>query len=351
MSSAERKRKSEQTSSSSSSHKKKGHGKGSSNTSRRHVQKKTKTEEQQQTVTQEHIYPTTVREVLNYRQSGRKEDVPDDLSWHTCDQGCTVLEEDNLVYKYLYQNVCTAHPSRWLLGFNFLGYTDWQATVIASKITPFHPAEERLKLVGKLSDKREDTTRVIKELETFAELETMYNELKKRVDIQQLVFEINNFLRVTVLQYKDCFYLEGRYAHCSIEIQQMNNRVRGISFYMLHVVFHMQLRMQEPDVKEWWISICNKKTMQDGYETMKVQVNHIFQEYLQNLVGEIELRSDGAGKKYNWTISRVEEVVTTKAEAPTQDETLKDQLSPVSEPTDGVVQHIHGSESEGEEET
>ena len=41
---------------------------------------------------------------------------------------------------------------------------------------------------------------------------------------------------------------------------------------------------------------------------MKVQVNHIFQEYLQNLVGEMELRSDGAGKKYNWTISRVEEV-------------------------------------------
>ena len=39
--------------------------------------------------------------------------------------------------------------------------------------------------------------------------------------------------------------------------------------------------------------------MQDGYETMKVQVNHIFQEYLQNLVGELELRSDGAGKKYN----------------------------------------------------
>ena len=62
-----------------------------------------------------------------------------------------------------------------------------------------------------------------------------------------------------MLQYKDCFYSEGRYAHCSIEIQQMNNRVRGISFYMLHVVFHMQLRMQEPDVKEWWISICNKK--------------------------------------------------------------------------------------------
>ena len=47
------------------------------------MQKKTKTEEQQQTVTQEHIYPTTLREVINYRQSGRKEDVPDDLSWHT----------------------------------------------------------------------------------------------------------------------------------------------------------------------------------------------------------------------------------------------------------------------------
>ena len=47
----------------------------------------------------------------------------------------------------------------------------------------------------------------------------------------------------------------------------------------------------------------------------------------------------------------MEEVVTTKAEAPTQDETLKNQLSHVSEPTDGVVQHIHGSESEGEEET
>ena len=42
------------------------------------------------------------------------------------------------------------------------------------------------------------------------------------MDIQQLVFDINNFLRVTVLQHKDCFYSEGQYAHCSIEIQQMN---------------------------------------------------------------------------------------------------------------------------------
>ena len=248
--------------------------------------------------------------------------MPDDLSWHTCDQGCTQLEEDNLFYKYLNQSVCTAHPSRWLLGFNYLGYTDWQATVIASQITPFHPTEERLKLVGKLSDKKEDITKVIKELETFAELEIMYNELRKRMDIQQLVFDINNYLRVTVLQHKDCFYSEGQYAHCSIEIQQMNNRVRGISFFMLHVVFHMQLRLQKPDVKEWWISICNKKAMQDGYETLKLQVNIIFQEYFQNLVGELELRSDGAGKKYNWTISRVEEVVTTKAEASTQDGTL-----------------------------
>ena len=110
MSSEERKRKIEQTSSSSSSHRKKGHGKGSSNTSRRHVQKKTKTEEQQQTVTQEHIYPTTVREVINYRQSGRREDVPDDLSWHTCDQGCTVLEEDNLVYN-IFKSKCVYSTS------------------------------------------------------------------------------------------------------------------------------------------------------------------------------------------------------------------------------------------------
>ena len=350
MSNEEKKRKIEQTSSS-SSYQKKGHGKGASNTSRRNVEKTTKTEEQQQTVTQEHIYPTTLREVINYRQTGRKEDVPDDLSWHNCDQGCTQLEEDNLFYKYLNQSVCTAHPSRWLLGFNYLGYTDWQATVIASQITPFHPAEERLKLVGKLSDKKEDTTKVIKELETFAELDTMYNELRKRMDIQQLVFDINNYLRVTVLQHKDCFYSEGQYAHCSIKIQHMNNRVRGIRFFMLHVVCHMQLRLQKPDVKEWWISICNKKAMQDGYETLKLQVNHIFQEYFQNLVGELELRSDGVGKKYNWAISRVEEVVTTKAEASTQDGTLKYQLSPVSEPTDGAVQHIHGSESEGKEDT
>ena len=112
MSNKEKKRKIEQTSSSSSSsHRKKGHGKGASNTGRRYVEKTTKTEKQQQTVTQEHIYPTTLREVINYRQTGRKEDVPDD----TCDQGCTQLEEDNLFYKYLNQSVCTAHPSRWIL--------------------------------------------------------------------------------------------------------------------------------------------------------------------------------------------------------------------------------------------
>ena len=156
MGNEETKRNIEQTSSSSSSssHRKKGHGKGASNTSRRHVEKTTKTEEQQQTVIQVHNYPTTLREMINYRQTGKKKDVPDDLSWHTCDQSCTQPEENNLFYKYLNQSVCTGHPSRWLLGFNYLGYTDWQATVIASQITPFHPAEERLKLVGNFLIKR-----------------------------------------------------------------------------------------------------------------------------------------------------------------------------------------------------
>ena len=107
------------------------------------------------------------------------------------------------------QSVYTAHPSRWLLGFNYLGYTDWQATVIASQITPFHPAEERLKLVGKLSDKKEDTTKVIKELETFAELETMYNELRKRMVIQQLVFDINNHLRGDYTPTQRLFLFRG----------------------------------------------------------------------------------------------------------------------------------------------
>ena len=65
MSNEEKKIKIEQTSL--SSYRKKGHGKGASNTSRRHVEKTSKTEEQQQTVTQEHIYPTTLREVINYR--------------------------------------------------------------------------------------------------------------------------------------------------------------------------------------------------------------------------------------------------------------------------------------------
>ena len=68
-------------------------------------------------------------------------------------------------------------------------------------------------------------------------------------------------------------------------------------------------------------------------------------------MGELELRSDGSGKKYNWTKSRVEEVAITKTEVPTQDGTLKLQMSPVSEPTGGAVEHIHGSESEGEEDT
>ena len=58
------------------------------------------------------------------------------------------------------------------------------------------------------------------------------------------------------------------------------------------------------------------------------------------------------GKGATFITSRVEEVATTKAEAPIQDGALKLQLSPISEPTDGAVQHIHGSESEsGEDET
>ena len=58
------------------------------------------------------------------------------------------------------------------------------------------------------------------------------------------------------------------------------------------------------------------------------------------------------GKGATFTISRVEEVAIIKAEAPIQDGALKLQLSPVIEPTDGAVQHIHGSESEsGEDET
>ena len=60
----------------------------------------------------------------------------------------------------------------------------------------------------------------------------------------------------------------------------------------------------DPQMFKWWISALDETSAQFGIETMRFQFQSVVDEYLQQIVGEDQLREDCKGKVRRYFIGR-----------------------------------------------
>ena len=61
---------------------------------------------------------------------------------------------------------------------------------------------------------------------------------------------------------------------------------------------------RDPQMFEWWITALDETSAQFGIETMRLQFQSVVDEYLQQIVGEDQLREDSKGKVWRYFIGR-----------------------------------------------
>ena len=183
----------------------------------------------------------------------------------------------------------------------------WGAAVVTGREDPFNPYRERLSVVEKIST-HEPYDSVLKHLKNQIKLEKLSTKLNNRPDIKQLVLDINSELRNQVVKHREISDSNGQFSHCSVQMSLFNDRVRGIKYHMIHVVFHIQKKGHPQEPYQWWISCCNPQTMEIGKRTMKLQCDFIIDDYYQWMVGDKHLRADGLGQQ--WKFYLIKEPVT-----------------------------------------
>ena len=110
-------------------------------------------------------------------------------------------------------------------------------------------------MVEKISTQDHDS--ILKHLKNQIKLEKFSSEVNNRPDIKQIVLDINSELRNLVVKHREIFYSNGQFSHCSVQVSLLNDRVRGIKYHMIHVVFHIQKKAHPQESYQWWISCCN----------------------------------------------------------------------------------------------
>ena len=228
---------------------------------------------------QKERYSLTLNQVINFRYTGGLTDILDSYKWHTCSDICKTLDFENLYYKYLHQDICPLRQSDWILKTSG-DIADWRTAVVTGKEEAFNPYQERLSVVEKISS-YESYDSVLKHLKNQVKLEKLSTELNKRLDIQQLVMDSNSELRNLILKHREIFYSNGQSSHCSVQVSLFNDRLRGIKYHMIHVVFHIQKKGHSQESYQWWISCCNPQTIAVRKRTMKLQCDSIIQDYYQ----------------------------------------------------------------------
>ena len=186
------------------------------------------------------------------------------------------MDQEDLYYKYLHQDICPYRQSGWLLKIPG-DVVDWNSAIITGKGVEFNPYKERLLVVEKIST-LQSYGRLIEHLRNQMELEELSKELNNRLDIKQLVIDINRELRKLIVDHRQMFYSNGQFSHCSVQVSPHSDKVRGTKYYMIHVVFHIQRKGYQHETFQWWISCCNLQTIAAGRRTMRRDCDVIIQE-------------------------------------------------------------------------
>ena len=94
---------------------------------------------------QKEQYPVTFNQAINFKCTGAISDVLD--SYNSCSELCKTLDQEDLYYKYLYQDICPYRQSGWLLKTPG-DVLDWNSAIITGKGVEFNPYKERLLVMG-----------------------------------------------------------------------------------------------------------------------------------------------------------------------------------------------------------
>ena len=176
---------------------------------------------------QKEQYPITFNQAINFKYTGAISDALDSYSWHSCCELCKTLDQEDLYYKYLHQDICPYRQSGWLLKTPG-DVADWNSAIITGKGMEFNPYKERLLVVEKIST-LQSYERLIEHLRNQMELEELSRELNNRLDIKQLVIDINRELRTLIVDHRQMFYSNGQFSHCSVQF------------------LHTMIRLEEPN--------------------------------------------------------------------------------------------------------
>ena len=152
------------------------------------------------------------------------------------------------------------------------------------------------------------------------------------------------------MKHREIFYSNGQFSHCSVQVSLFNDRVRGIKYHMIQVVFHIQKKGQPQESYQWWISCCNPQTMEVGKRTMKLHCDVIIDDYYQWMVGDKHLRADGLAQQ--WKFYLIRESVTEEEKIQQAEVEQLPKVGQVLEPVSPVptMDASDGEESEGEKD-
>ena len=102
--------------------------------------------------------------------------------------------------------------------------------------------------------------------------------------VQQIIRDIHETLRTIVKNNTDLFQENGNLTNCSIQLHPTKDKVLNIRYYLLLAVFQIHLINRDPQ--------------------MRFQFQSVVDEYLQQIVGDDQLREDCKGKVWRYFIGR-----------------------------------------------
>ena len=117
---------------------------------------------------------------------------------------------------------------------------------------------------------------------------------------KKIIRDIHETLRTIVKNNTDLFQENGNLTTAVFNCILQKN----VRYYLLHAVFQIQMINRDPQMFKWWISALDETSAQFGIETMRLQFQSVVDEYLQQIVGEDQLREDSKGKVWRYFIGR-----------------------------------------------
>ena len=144
-------------------------------------------------------------------------------------------------------------------------------------------------------------------LETIRQIGKAHNifvDLESRPVVQRIIRDIHETLRTIIKNNTDLFQENGNLTNCSIQLHPTKDKVLNVRYYLLHAVFQIQMINRDPQMFKWWISALDETSVQFGIKTMRLQFQSVVDEYLQQIVGEDQLREDSKGKVWKYFIGR-----------------------------------------------